>query len=73
MHMTARSVRGLIVAVMVMVMVMVMVVVVIMIVIVVMPMVPVMMVIARHVFAVVPIVTHKVDRTAAGMVFGAMP
>ncbi|MGC1459442.1 MAG: hypothetical protein WA825_14295 [Steroidobacteraceae bacterium] len=31
------------------------------------------MLVARYVFAVVPIVTHKVHGTAAGVIFSAMP
>jgi hypothetical protein len=54
-------------------MIMIMVMVMVMVMIVVMPVIHVTMLMARHVFAVVPIVTHKVHGAATGVIFTAMP
>jgi hypothetical protein len=58
---------------MIMIMIMIMIVVVVVVVVMVMSAVTVMMLMAGHVFAVVPIITDKVYRAAAGMIFSAVP
>ena len=60
------------VMVMVMAMVMIVVVVVVVTMVTVIPVVPVVMLVARHVFAVVPVITDKVHRATASMIFAAI-
>jgi hypothetical protein len=62
-----------VVVVVVVVVVMIMAAIVVMVMVMVMAVVPVTMVVARYVFAVVPIIADKVHRAAAGMIFSTMP